>query len=111
PTPAYEDPAVRARILEAAFDAVGGDKVGQAGLAALAASAGSSSASGEVEAVVVSEGLRAAGMPELRRRNAFERAWSASFAPMATGEAGAAGDDAQTAEERGFAPRLKPEKG
>lgn len=114
-TPAYEDPAVRARILQAAFDAVDGDKLGQAGLAALAASAGSSTASGEVEAVVVSEGLRAAGMPELRRRNAFERAWAASFAPQLAvggGEDGAAAQtpDQETAEEGGFAPRIKPPK-
>ncbi|PQA88987.1 hypothetical protein [Hyphococcus luteus] len=107
--PAHGDPAVTARILEAAFDAVDGDKVGQAGLAALAASAGGSSASGEVESVIVSEGLRAAGMPELRRRNTFERAWAASFATMAP-VADDAAETAQTPEERGFVPRLKPQK-
>ncbi len=107
---AYSDQAVTARILEAAFDAVGGDKLGQAGLAALAASAGEGDASGEVEAVVVNEGLRVAGMPELRRRNTFERAWAASFvsAPGATSPAAAPG---QSSEERGFAPRIKPPKG
>ncbi len=105
--PAHGDPAVTARILEAAFDAVDGDKVGQAGLAALAASAGASSAPGEVESVVVSESLRAAGMPELRRRNVFERAWAASFGTMASAAGEGAGG---TSEDRGFAPRLKPSK-
>lgn len=109
--PAHEDPAVTARILEAAFDAVDGDKVGQAGLAALAASAGSGNVAGEVEAVVVMESLRAAGMPELRRRNNFERAWAASFAAAAPLSGGTGAEAAQTPEERGFAPRIKPPKG
>lgn len=107
--PAHDDPAVTARILEAAFDAVDGDKVGQAGLAALAASAGSGNLAGEVEAVMVMESLRAAGMPELRRRSNFERAWAASFGPPPAA-GGDAAPGAQTTEERGFTPRLKPPK-
>lgn len=104
PAPArgHEDPAVTARILEAAFDAVAAEKVGQAGLAALAASSGSADFGGEVEAVIIEEGLDAAGMPELARRHRFESAWAASFAKTATGPA--------AAQEGGFAPRVKPPK-
>ena len=111
--PALDDPAVTARVLQAAFDAVAGDKVGQAGLAALAASAGRGGARGEVEAVVVSEGLNAAGMPELRRRHAFERAWASTFAGTAPSVAaetpgGATPATATALEEGGLIPRLKP---
>lgn len=111
--PGHADPAVTARILEAAFDAVAGDKRGQAGLAAVAASAGSR-AGGQVEAVVVSEGLSAAGMPELRRRYAFEQAWAASFGPVsgvgASVSEGAAPTAGATSDDQGFAPRVKPPK-
>jgi len=104
-TRAHEDPAVTARILEAAFDAVAGEKVGQAGLAALAASSGAAAFGGEVEAVIIEEGLDAAGMPELGRRHQFERALASAFAA-----APAAGQAASTSEEGGFAPRIKPPK-
>lgn len=103
---AHEDPTVTARILEAAFDAVAGEKVGQAGLAALAASSGAVAFGGDVESVIVEEGLDAAGMPELGRRHRFERAMAASFAG-----APAAGQAADASEDRGFAPRIKPPKG
>jgi hypothetical protein len=110
--PALDDPAVTARVLQAAFDAVAGDKIGQAGLAALAASAGRGGVRGEVEAVVVSEGLDAAGMPELRRRHAFERAWASTFPPPGAalvGETPGGATPAATAqEEGGLIPRLKP---
>jgi len=106
-----DDPAVTARILEAAFDAVAGEKMGQAGLAAIA----SSSNDNAVTAVIVSEGLDAAGMPELDRRHKFERAWAATFwNGAATSDAGvtatpvsatgAPGDNA-------LKPRLKPGRG
>ena len=122
---AHDDHAVTARILEAAFDAVAGDKAGQAGLAALAASAGSGKTSGEVEAVVVSESLNAAGMPELRRRHRFERAWAASFAAAPATELGSASVEtpagaamsatpisAQASDDDGlWTPRVKPSKG
>jgi len=114
--PAHDDPAVTARILEAAFDAVDDDKAGQAGLAALAASSGMGSANGEVESVIVSAGLDAAGMPELNRRHRFERAWAASFAnsaPVSHQSSAAAGVDG-TAEappqEGGLTPRVKPNR-
>ncbi|MEO1137442.1 MAG: hypothetical protein AAFW68_12690, partial [Pseudomonadota bacterium] len=110
---AHADPAMTARILEAAFDAVSGEKLGQAGLAALAATTGDHPG-GQIEAVVVSEALRAAGMPELRRRYAFERAWAATFSkgPAVSAETGdaAGGQDAAAAESDGFAPRVKPPK-
>ncbi len=101
--PASPDQARTARILEAAFDAIGGGKAGQAGLAALAASAGGQGGPDEIEAVIIGEGLGAAGMPELRRRDKFERAWAASMATMAYGAA-------QSPQERPFVPRLKPSK-
>ncbi len=118
----YADPAVTARILTAAFEAIGNESIGQAGLVALAASAGRSNSGGAVEAVMVGEGLAAAGMPELRRRHAFERAWAARYsssapvveeasnAPTSTGviEATLA---SSTAEEDGITPRLKPRPG
>ncbi|MAW81028.1 MAG: hypothetical protein CMI63_12390 [Parvularcula sp.] len=100
----HEDPAIRARILEAAFDAVAGEKLGQAGLAALAASSGSTEFGGEVEAVVIEEGLDAAGMPELARRHRFERALEVSFSSAPAAQAATRG------EEDGFTPRLKPAK-
>ncbi|WP_428408107.1 hypothetical protein [Hyphococcus sp.] len=100
-----EDPTVKARILEAAFDAVAGEKAGQAGLAALAASSGNADFGGEVEEVIIEEGLDAAGMPELASRHRFERAMEASFASAA-----AASGTAASSEERGFTPRIKPPK-
>ena len=120
---AYDDGALTdgaaqtAHILRAAFDAATGGKVGQAGLAALAASAvteerGSSNDVAAVNAVVVEEGLRIAGMSELMRRDKFERAWIASFpdagdSPL-TGE-GEVGENANAQEgDDGLTPRLKP---
>ena len=118
--PAHADPQVTARILEAAFDAVAGSKTGQAGLAALAASSGNSALSGEVEAVIVNEGLAAAGMPELRRRHEFERAWASSFDMSAVAsspsDASAPTDETPQAsaaaaqEQGGLTPRLKPSR-
>ncbi|WP_395073529.1 hypothetical protein [Hyphococcus sp.] len=117
---AHEDPAVTARILEAAFDAVADGKSGQAGLAALAASSGGGANGGEVESVIVSEGLRAAGMPELSRRNRFEQAWAASFSqhaetPSLGGAASGGSVEAMPAAassasqtEGGITPRIKP---
>lgn len=110
---AHSDPALTARILEAAFDAVSGEKLGQAGLAALAASSGVHPG-GEVEAVLVSEMLRAAGMPELLRRHAFEQAFAASFSaqPLISSEAVEVENatPAASSDEDGFAPRVKPPK-
>ncbi|WP_411820691.1 hypothetical protein ABFZ85_05490 [Hyphococcus formosus] len=98
----HEDPSVTARILTAAFDAVAGEKQGQASLAALAASAGKGPENGEVEMVVIGEGLNAAGMPELRRLHEFERAWAATFV------SGASTEDATSHDGDGFVPRIKP---
>ncbi len=115
---ARENPLVTARILEAAFDAVADGKAGQAGLAALAASSGGGAAGGEVESVIVSEGLSAAGMAELRRRHRFERAWASAFSPFGSitaGDAAPSGAVAAAAETAasapdgdGLVPRLKP---
>ncbi|WP_425409456.1 hypothetical protein [Hyphococcus sp.] len=118
--PAHQDPAVTSRVLRAAFDAIAQDKTGQAGLAALAASSGPVVTGGEIESVIVSEGLSAAGMPELTRRHLFERAWASQFASSANPQTPAGMDnnnsaandgsdiETQTAE-GGLTPRLKPD--
>lgn len=113
----HSDAATMARILEAAFDAVGDQKAGQAGLAALAASNGSA-AGGEIEAVVVNQSLDAAGLGALRRRHDFEHAWSAMFirpeiavlSPALTSETSPEPQQAAD-EEGGITPRLKPQSG
>lgn len=107
-TPHAQDPAVAAHILEAAFDAALEEKIGQAGLAALAASG---AGYGPGEAVIVGQSLKAAGMTDLERRYSFERAWAAQFPAAATGEE--AGANAPEAEEdqRGVTPRIKPSPG
>lgn len=114
----YEDEAVTARILESAFDAVAGGKVGQAALASLAASAGTRpDKGGAVESVIISKGLQTAEMPELSRRHRFEQAWAATFSQRAPvlpdtnpeeGGAAATSAPAQQGEESGITPRLKP---
>lgn len=106
---AHADPAVTARILEAAFDAALEGKAGQAGLAALAASTGTAPG-GEVESVVISQSLRTAGMGELQRRYEFERAWAEKFQPAHEATAAAPADEAP-AQEGGLTPRLKPRGG
>jgi hypothetical protein len=117
----YDNPAVTALILEAAFDAVADGKLGQAGLAALAASSGQGSKGGEIESVIISESLRTAGMPELSRRHRFERAWAASFTHHAdeiaqpetvtTGSMEPAATTTTVAQsESGLTPRLKPSR-
>lgn len=124
--PRYDDPSTTARILEAAFDAVADGKAGQAGLAALAASAGGSTEGGEVETVIVRQGFEVAGMPELARRQVFERAMIAAFAdatppPLTPGapsasDAPAAGAPASATAPTpagasgGLTPRIKPPK-
>ena len=86
-----------ARVLETAFDAAVDDIAGQAGLAALAASA--AGGSDDVRRVIVSRSLSVAGLGELNRRYAFERAWAATFD---------AAEALPQPEPRGFGPRLKP---
>ena len=103
-TPQQQDPAVAAHILEAAFDAALEEKIGQAGLAALAAS---SAGYGPGEAVIVGQSLKAAGMADLERRYSFERAWAARFiADTEVEEAGAPDEAAE--EPQGLKPRVKP---
>ncbi len=98
------DPVIAASVLEAAFDAALEEKVGQAGLAALAASnTGPTPAS----AVVVSQSLKAAGMADLQRRFQFERSWASRFPTAPDAAAEAPSDEAE--EEDGFSPRLKPQ--
>ncbi|MEZ5894626.1 MAG: hypothetical protein R3C58_15950, partial [Parvularculaceae bacterium] len=106
--PRHDDPAAMARILDAAFDAVAEGKAGQAGLAALAASAGRGPAGGDIEAVVVKQGLEAAGLPDLGRRQLFERALIAGFGAQAAAVAAAAPSQE---EPTGLMPRVKPPKG
>ena len=96
------DPAIAANILEAAFDAALDQKVGQAGLAALAAS---TVGGGEEQSVIVGQSLRAAGMNDLRRRYKFERAWSTMFDTLSAQEIPVDEDD-----DDGLAPSLKPAK-
>jgi hypothetical protein len=103
---AIADNVVMARIVEAAFDAALEGKQGQAGLAALAASTGDAPG-GEVETVVVSQSLRAAGLSELQRRYAFEHAWASSFSdPEPAGDVSALA--ALDEDQGGLMPRLKP---
>jgi hypothetical protein len=122
--PSHNDPAVTARVLKAAFDAVSNKKIGQAGLAALAASSGNGEAGGEVESVIISETLDAANMPELQRRHAFEQAWAARFpssliepleeasaSQAATGVLEPTRVSASERQEGGVIPRLKPRPG
>ena len=105
----FDDSALLARILEASFDAVSDGKMGQAGLAALAASSGKS-AGGEIESVMVARTLNAAGLGTLHRRHEFELAWSSLFQQGGAEEATpVAADDAQP-EDDGFTPRLKPQR-
>ncbi len=104
---AHADPATTAEILKAAFDAALGSKEGQASLAALAASTGAAP-DGQIETVVTSQSLRAAGLGELQRRYEFERAWASKFDVGSGGGTGAA-SSADAA--RGFGPRLKPPRG
>lgn len=99
--PAPLEAAASAQVIEAAFDAALGDKPGQAGLAALAASAGLGG-SDATQAVIVAQSLRAAGLADLQRRYAFERAWAATL-----GEGDPANGSAR-AREDGFTPRVKP---
>ena len=91
------DGAAMARILEIAFDAAVDDIAGQAGLAALAASA--AWGADDVRQVIVSRSLSVAGLGELNRRYAFEEAWAATFGGPS---------EPPLPEERGFGPRLKP---
>lgn len=102
-----EDSLAMARIVEAAFDAALEGKAGQAGLAALAASA-SGARGGEVEAVIISQSLRAAGLSQLQRRYAFEHAWASKFADA---EKAVAQTEAAEQADDGFTPRLKPRPG
>ncbi len=108
-----------ARIVDAAFDAAFDDGIGQAALAALAASSTPFMGAESVVDVVVRQSLRAAGLEDVRRRMAFELAWMASFPDRLAHEAALppAGEEAdgesavqtQTdAEYDGFTPRLKP---
>ena len=101
----HSDPAIVARIVEAAFDAAVENKPGQAALAALAAANGDVAGGGNIESVIVAQGLRAAGLSDLSRRSEFERAWAATFANAAMQLPGAA------PAENGLTPRLKPQGG
>ncbi len=105
-----KDPVIAAHILEAAFDAALENKVGQAGLVAAAASG---AGRGPGDAVIVSQSLKAAGMPELQRRYRFEQAWAARFVTPDDGvDAGIEADEAAvTSGGDGFAPRIKPSPG
>lgn len=101
------DPVVAAHLLEAAFDAALEDKVGQAGLVAVAASG---PGRGPAAAVIVSQSLKAAGMSDLRRRYLFEQAWAGRFPDgedTYTDADALAGDGANGAD-GGFGPRIKP---
>ncbi|MEQ8751045.1 MAG: hypothetical protein RIC52_14855, partial [Amphiplicatus sp.] len=109
---AQSDPARFAKIVDAAFDAAMQDIPGQAGLAALAASA-VTPAGDPLGDVVVGRSLQAAGLGELRRRMRFEAAWKSEFeqassaAPAANAGASATETPAAPAE-GGLLPRVKP---
>ena len=103
-----QDPAVAAHILEAAFDAALEEKIGQAGLAALAAS---SAGYGPSEAVIVGQSLKAAGMTDLERRYVFERAWAASFPSDAATDEPYPPEAQAREDEQGVTPRIKPSPG
>ena len=104
---AHADPSVTAHILEAAFDAALDGKKGQASLAALAASTGEAS-DGHIEAVLISQSLRAAGLSDLQRRYSFERAWASTFQTV---ESEALQAESAVDEDDGFSPSLKPRRG
>ena len=97
----HDDPTAMVRIIEAAFDAAVDRKPGQAALAALAVSR---DAQNDVDTVVISQSLRAAGLSELSRRHAFETAWARAFANNADANAQPSSD------EEGFSPRVKPSR-
>lgn len=103
----HGDDVTTAMIIETAFDAAINNKRGQAGLAALAASAGAAQG-GEIESVIISQSLRAAGLAQMQRRFAFENAWASKF-KNAGGSITAA--TAPTDEQGGLMPRLKPPLG
>ena len=106
----HEDESTVALIMETAFDAAINGKQGQAGLAALAASAGNAQG-GEIESVIVGQSLRVAGLPQLQRRYAFETAWASKFSQAAGGDLANATGSAQAENEGGLTPRLKPPVG
>ncbi|MEO1243626.1 MAG: hypothetical protein AAFX54_17085 [Pseudomonadota bacterium] len=103
----HGDDVTTAMIIETAFDAAINNKRGQAGLAALAASAGAAQG-GEIESVVISQSLRAAGLAQMQRRFAFENAWASKFKDAS----GAAATTTVAADgQSGLMPRLKPPLG
>lgn len=103
----YGNDVTTAMIIETAFDAAINNKRGQAGLAALAASAGEASG-GEIESVVISQSLRAAGLAQMERRYAFENAWASKFKDASD----AVATTTVTADgQSGLMPRLKPPLG
>lgn len=110
PPAGHHDNATTAQIAETAFDAAINGKLGQAGLAALAASAGDGPGN-EVVAVVIDQSLRVAGLSQLQRRYAFESAWASKFAN--TAQSASLSEKTASAEEdpEGLAPRLKPPVG
>jgi hypothetical protein len=112
------DEEAMARVVDAAFDAAIEDIPGQAALAALAMS-DLAPPDNTVASAVIDQSLRAAGLNELRRRMAFERAWRATFptvAPVAAtvtpaamiASPGATPPSPAVAENRELTPRLKP---
>ncbi len=100
-----------ASIVDAVIDAASERITGQAALSAIAAA--DAAATGDpVATVIVRRGLEAAGLVDVAGRFAFEQAWSATFARYSALPAGdeTASVDADAADGRGFAPRLKPSR-
>lgn len=96
-----------AEILRAAFEAVAENRLGQAGLVALAASRTKGGSSpGPANAVVVAQSLRAAGMMDLLRQYEFERAFY-DYAGGSTAAFVSSGGN-NGSENSGLAPRVKP---
>ncbi len=106
----HEDEGKVARIIATAFDAAINRKQGQAGLAALAASAGHARG-GEIESVVVGQSLQVAGLSHLQRRYAFEQAWASKFSQENSSAESGDVNSQETATEGGLTPRLKPPVG
>lgn len=90
-----------AATVDAAFAGALGGSPGQAGLAALVLSDGAY-ADDPAARVVAGRALDAAGLADVARGLAFERAWRATFPETTAASVGGG--------ERGFAPRLKPKK-
>jgi hypothetical protein len=105
-------PAEMATIVSAALEAAAEGVKGQSGLAALAAS-DAAAAGDPVAEAVVTRGLEGAGLGDLARRRAIERALAARFSAPASAQPAAPANAGMTplaGDRPAPSPRVKPKK-